>query len=63
MLKPCTSCFSRGFYFLKYSKFPFLNKTWIQHNLFNKRRAIVWYYRFSLDHKGRELSKKRKTES
>jgi len=41
--KPCTNCFPHGFYFPKYSKFPFLNQTWISHNLFKKRRTTVLF--------------------
>ena len=64
--KPCTNCFPHGFYFPKYSKFPFLNQTWISHYLFKKRRTVQLFFdhRFFAWAKRCELSKKKgKTES
>ena len=63
MFKLCTSCYSHGFYFPKYSKFPFLNQTWFSQNLFKKRWTIVLGIGFSLEQKGVSFQRKKKTES
>jgi len=60
MFKPCTGCVLYGFYFLKYLKVPSLNKTWISHNLFKKRRTIVLVHRFSPEEKSVSVQRKRK---